>query len=278
VLSQIGQINKLSKEKNEELNKPLLEITENAFNSLLETGHTDDANLKANLLMLGMEATTDYEITLTYKEQITDKYKFDAHLNIIRCLKEEEYIQQKIFDLERDNYNITNITSTYHKIKHVLRLENKMSIKRLQVDAKLSDITFYDIPDIEFQLINRTFNIMRPKPKTTDELFKLYIYMLRHLMSNDILIKTKGTTQRSRKMTYKLNVDFLKFHVELNKFKSPYLSNYDVNILKLLDIEKPKKSYTSNKLSDDDPFIDEPIISIYSISRQHLDDGIEEDN
>jgi hypothetical protein len=51
-----------------------------------------------------------------------------------------------------------------------------------------------------------------------------------------------------------------------------------VNILKLLDIEKPKKSYTSNKLSDDDPFIDEPIISTYSISKQHLDDGIEKDN
>ena len=154
-----------------------------------------------------------------------------------------------------------------------------MSIKRLQVDAKLSDITFYDIPDIEFQLISRTFNIQRPKPKTTDELFKLYIYMLRHLMSNDILIKTKGTTQRSRKMTYKLNVEFVKFHVELNKFKSPYLSHYDIDILKLLDIEKPKKSSTSKELSDDDPFIDEPIISIYSISRQHLDDGIvEEDN
>jgi hypothetical protein len=156
-----------------------------------------------------------------------------------------------------------------------------MSIKRLQVDAKLSDITFCDILDIEFQLICRTFSIQRPKPKTTtDELFKLCIYMLRHLMSNDILIKSKGTTQRNRKMTYKLNVDLAKFHVELNKFKSPYLSYYDMDILKLLDIEKPKKSSTTSKeLSDDDPFIDEPIISIYSISRQHLDDGtVEEDN
>ena len=34
----------------------------------------------------------------------------------------------------------------------------------------------------------------------------------------------------------------------------------------------------SKELSEVDPFIDEPIISIYSISRQHLDDGIEEDN
>ena len=279
LLSAIGQNKKISKEKNEELNQPLLEITENAFNLLLETGHTDDANLKTNLLMLGMEAITDSEIITAYKAQITDKYKFDEHLNITRCLKEEEYIQQKIFDLERDNYNITNITSTYHKIKHVIRLENKMNIKRLQVDVKLSDITFYNISDSEFQLICRTFDIIRPKPKSTDELFKLYIYMLRHLMSNDILIKTKGTTQQSRKMTYKLNKDFVKFHVELNKFKSPFLSNYDVNILKLLDIEKPKKCITNKVLSDDDQFIDdEPIINIYSISRQHLDDGIKEDS
>ena len=65
------------------------------------TGHTDDANLKVNLLMLGLEATTDSEIITAYKEQITDKYKINEHLNIIRCLK-EEYVQQKIFDLERD--------------------------------------------------------------------------------------------------------------------------------------------------------------------------------
>jgi len=73
VLSAIGQINKISKEKNEELKQPFLEITENAFNSLLETGHTDDANFKANLLMLGLEVTTDYEIITAYMEQITDK-------------------------------------------------------------------------------------------------------------------------------------------------------------------------------------------------------------
>ena len=45
--------------------------------------------------------------------------------------------------------------------------------------------------------------------------------MLRQLMSNDILTKTKGTTHRSRKIKYKLNVEFVKLHVELNKFKSP---------------------------------------------------------
>ena len=121
-----------------------------------------------------------------------------------------------------------------NKLYYLVRLEHNMNIKRLQVDVKLKDIIFYDIPDNEYQLICYTFRFQRQKPSNTYELFKLYIYMLRHLMSNDILIKTKGTTQRSRKMTYKLNVDFVKYHVELNKYTNKDLNNYDTELLKMI--------------------------------------------
>jgi hypothetical protein len=159
-----------------------------------------------------------------------------------------------------------------------------MNIKRLQVDVKLSDITNYDIPNNEFQLICKTFRIKRPKPTNKYELLKLYVSMIRNSTSDEIIISKKGTTRDNLLMTYKLNKEFIKFHIELNKFKSPYLSHYNMEVLRLLDLEKPSKRNKTQTVStsdQSDPFIDEIDDNTYNvnpISRHHLDDGIEEDN
>ena len=274
VLSEIGQIRKMSKTKQDELNEPLQEINESLFNELIITGSSSNPNLITNLEMLGLNHITDKNILLKYKNQITDKHEFDKFLNNTRCMKDEEFIQQKIFDLERDNYNLTNISSTYHKIKHMMWLEKKMNIKRFQVDAKLADVVYYNISNNEYKLISKTFSIVRIKPTNADELFKLYIYMLRHLMSNDILIKTKGTLRKNNKITYKLNVDFLTFFIELSRYKNPNLSNFDIDILKLLGIEKPINCLFNKKLQDGDQFIDDEA----DVSNHHLDDGIDSDD
>jgi superfamily I DNA/RNA helicase len=113
--------------------------------------------------MLKLE-NKDSEIIEKYKEIICDKFKLEEHLNIIRSLKDEEFIQQKIFDLERDNYNITVMSSTYHKIKHIKSLEQRMKIQKYQINAKLDDITYFNIPDNEYILICKLFEKNRKKP------------------------------------------------------------------------------------------------------------------
>ena len=57
--------------------------------------------------------------------------------------------------------------------------------------------------------MQKMFRINRKVPTTKDEMFKLYISLLKHITTNDILMKIKGTTQKSRKTTYKLNKDML---------------------------------------------------------------------
>jgi hypothetical protein len=286
ILSEIGQIKTISKATNKILNEPIEEIKENAFNELIENGKTSDVVLSANLNMLKL-ADTDNEIKLQFKSEITDKFKLDEHLNIIRCFKEEEFIQQKIFDLERDNYNITNLASIYHKIKNLIILENKMNIKRFEVDAKINNITFYDIPDNEFKLLSKIFSITkRTKPKNIDDLFKLYIYMVRHLLTSKSLTVSRGTTRATQtKVFYKINIDFIKYHIDLNLFSNPYLKYYDDNLLTKYEIQKPIrpiKQYISQPTIQDDIFIDDDDednrYDVYKKTLSHLDDDINNDD
>jgi hypothetical protein len=287
ILSEIGQIKTISKATNKILNEPIEEIKENAFNELIENGKTSDVVLSANLNMLKL-ADTDNEIKLQFKSEITDKFKLDEHLNIIRCFKEEEFIQQKIFDLERDNYNITNLASIYHKIKNLIILENKMNIKRFEVDAKINNITFYDIPDNEFKLLSKIFSITkRTKPKNIDDLFKLYIYMVRHLLTSKSLTVSRGTTRATQtKVFYKINIEFIKYHIDLNLFSNPYLKYYDDNLLTKYEIQKPirpiKQYISQPTILQDDIFIDDDDednrYDVYKKTLSHLDDDINNDD
>lgn len=259
VLSQIGSIKPLSKAKNQELDEPLLEIKENAFNDLIENGTTEDLTLLTNVQMLKLENVST-ETLMLYKDQITDKFKLNEHLDIIRALKDEEFIQQKIFDLERDNYNVTVMTSTYHKIKHIKSFEQRMKIQKYQIDVKLDDVTFFDIPQNEYLLICKLFRIKREKPSNNYKLLNLYVSMVRHVMTSEVIISKKGTTRDNLKISYKLNKDFVKFHIDLNMFSNPYLRNFDEDILTSLGIEKPQIPNNKNLIKNES-FIDDDILS-----------------
>ena len=166
-----------------------------------------------------------------------DKFKLEQYLNIIKLLKDETFINDKIVHLEKDNYSITNLGSSYHKIKQILLLAKSMNIQRLEIDKK--DFTFYEISDNQYKLISKIFRCTKPKPTDKYTLMKLYTSMLRNIGGSDIIISICGTTRASRKMEYKINTNLIHHMIELNKFKNPYLKQYDINILNNLKIEIP---------------------------------------
>jgi hypothetical protein len=106
------------------------------------------------------------------------------------------------------------------------------------------------------------FRINRKAPSTKDEMFKLYISLLKHITTNDIITaeRDKILTNNKRGNKYKLNKELIKHHIELNKYTNEHLNNYDVNLLKMLDIEKPTPTHKFNvnleAKQEDDPFID----------------------
>jgi hypothetical protein len=161
-----------------------------------------------------------------------------------------------------------------------MKLEKEMRIKRFEVDAKVNNIKFYNISDDEFKLIGRTYNFTRKiKPKNADELFKLYIYMVRHLLTSKSLIISRGTTIKTKtKSFYIINVEFINYHIKLNLFSNPYLKNYDDNILNKFEIHKPIRPVKQNIIQDDQFIDDDGDDKRYDISKNclnhHLDDNI----
>jgi hypothetical protein len=104
------------------------------------------------------------------------------------------------------------------------------------------------------------FRLNRKAPTTKGDIFKLYISLLKHIMTSDIIITKQNTkmVNKSRGYIYKLNKDAIIHHIELDKYTNRNLINYDETILKGLNIEKPKqcKLIENVETLDDDPFVD----------------------
>jgi hypothetical protein len=240
VLSEIGQLKKMDKVKSVEMREALNEIKENDFQQLIDSKDTDNITINDHMDLLKLRDASNDTLE-TYKNIILDKHKLQEHLNIIRLLKTEDYVHNKISKLEEENFTVTNINSSYHKLKQILLLSKNMNLKhRLEVEN--TNFNFVDINDKQYMLICKIFCINRKKPTDNYNLMKLYVSMLRNLCSNEIIISEYGTTRQSmRKVTYKINSDLIKHNTELDKYKNKYLDNYDKNILDLLNIEIPIK-------------------------------------
>lgn len=78
--------------------------------------------------------------------------------------------------IETNTFNVASFNSFHHKIQLLFWLEREMKIIRLYIDVKHDIIQFYDIPNNMYKLMEKVFRITREKPKTKDELFKMYIH------------------------------------------------------------------------------------------------------
>jgi hypothetical protein len=259
ILSSVGTVQKLDKVIQNEMKERVENIKDETFNDFIETGSCSE-NLQSNLELLGFDSNTDKDILLKYKPELTDKLKLTEHLNIIRCLKDYLTINVKIAKVEDASYSIQCLNSIYHKISIVRQLAKDMNIQFLDVNVSLNDIKLNTINDKKWLLMCKMFRLNRKAPTTKGDIFKLYISLLKHIMTSDIIITKQNTkmVNKSRGYIYKLNKDAIIHHIELDKYTNRNLINYDETILKGLNIEKPKqcKLIENVETLDDDPFVD----------------------
>ena len=73
------------------------------------------------------------DVLFKYEDIIMDKIKLTEHLNIIRILKTDEYINNKINSSEKDSYNIKCFDDVYHKIQIIRQFEAEYKLNKFEV-------------------------------------------------------------------------------------------------------------------------------------------------
>jgi hypothetical protein len=113
----------------------------------------------------------------------------------------------------------------------------------------------------------------------------MYISIIKNITCPEFIIsKQIRNDDGKRYMSYKLNSEFIKHHIKLNLYSNKYLTNYHENILKMLNIEKPKRPMNDIKrIIDDDIFLDDiEDVEIHQLkanisTKHHLDFGLDDD-
>ena len=127
----------LNKEVKLEMTEATKEQKEKLFNEFVEA---ENVNLnKFTPIVERMEflnLPNDKTIIQKYKDVLTDDKTLEHHLNLIRMLKTDEYINNKLSKIDGETFKVKTIDTVYNKIHIIRNFEKSFNLKPLQVDYK----------------------------------------------------------------------------------------------------------------------------------------------
>lgn len=254
IMSEEGKTETLDKEEKTEIKELSKEIKEKLFEEFLideniKNEKYDSFNKHIEFLkipLMNEQETINIELLNKYKNEIMDKHVLQDHLNVIRLLKTDHYINEKLKIAKESSYDIKNMTMTYSKVKAIRNLETKYNIKPLEIDY--TNVGEIKMTDNEYKYIKNTFRITRDKPENYKDLRKIYSTMIRHMTSNDLIKTVQGTKGKDRKkILYSIDGNIVKYHLELNKYSNPDRKHFHNNFVEkygeALTIEERKNTY-----------------------------------
>ena len=111
--------NNFTKEKMNELKDDRNEQYDNLFDEYINANENDKTKNKFetinnNIKVLNLPMNKD--ILTQYKEYLMNPFKLNDHMNIIRILKSNEYIKNKLHKINEKNQKVKTIDNIYNKI------------------------------------------------------------------------------------------------------------------------------------------------------------------
>ena len=189
----------------------------------------EDINKRVELLGLKNERK---KVLLKYKEVIKDEKEIKYHLNTIKILKTENYLEKKLKELRSETMNVKLSNNSYNKI---------LLLKKMEKDNKISlmDLNFKEdgevvMEDWVFYLIKKLYGTTKEKPKDKKELRCLYKYMLNHLTGNIIVSEKPDKIKngkRNRSSNHYLNKNKIIYSLELDKYSNTNQINFEKELL-----------------------------------------------
>ena len=253
-LSSEGGVGKLDEDTKAEMKQIVEDKKEELFEEFIEA---EDKTLnkfsmiKKRIDLLGLSNVSD-EILETYSDIITNKFKLMEHLNIIRLLKSDTYIDIKLLQTYQTGFDVKTIESIFNKIKLLRCLEEKYDIGLLNVACdKVGDIV---MDDATFKLFNNLFRSTKKKPTNFKELMQLYFCIIKNITCNEIIISTKclkrGDGNRDS-YSYTLDSDVIHEHLELNKYINANCNGFNNQFVEMFKIDVKKQSDTKAEFIDE---------------------------
>lgn len=193
---------------------------------------------KFEFLRLNVNDIKDYEFLLL------DDFKFTSFFNFVKMNQTSEYLKEK-YEMG-DNMAIKKLDEVGNKILLFRKFEVDNGIKPNDINFLSSDIKL-NTSDKDFLYLKTVFRITKSKPKTTDELKKVYCGMIRNIYGNLDILKSK---QRKKD-----NIFYYEYSFDKELMDKLYIlivnmniSNLDENRLNLLGYKIPeleKKNYNN---------------------------------
>lgn len=178
---------------------------------------------------------------------IYDEHNLNSYFNLLKLFKTDEFINEKMDDLNVKSYGIKVINNIYNKIGLLRKFEKIFYIQPFDFDFKLEN---YDeinkLTDGEFIKYKKIFRSDKKKPTKLNDLKIFYKQMIENITGNNfnIIIKDKNKkVDNKRTVKYCMN-DILVNNFYLISMRNSNEHNYDYDFFKNFKIFKPN-DYTN---------------------------------
>ena len=225
IVEELYEPNKLRKDTRNDMTELIQNISVELFNEFLKDDTDKMAakfdNINNNLSLLGLRGKSA-ETIKQCKDIITNKYLLSEHFNIMRLLKNDDFIKDSLKKKGNKCYKTKLLRSTEHKIILLRDLEKYYNIGCLEVDFNINE--FKPMEADTFNNIKYIYETKKKLPTNQKELKELYVFMIKQLTNKEIITSKRSKKKEDRDTVhYKLNDDFIKYHIELSKH---YTNNY----------------------------------------------------
>ena len=245
-LNHIGKDIQLDKKKQKQMIKTTIENNLDKYIQFIELYKSGD-NLeeykkytdRINILSLKSDELDIDE----FGYLIYDEHCFNSYLNILKLFKTDEYINQKMDDLNISSYSVKMINNVYNKIGLLRKFEKIFNIEPFDFDFKLESNMINKLTDCEFNKYKHIFRSEKKKPSKLNDLKLFYKQMIENIVGNNfnIIIQNRQTVNNVKIRKYKMNNEIImNFYLLSIRNSNNYNNDYNYNLLKKFNINEPK--------------------------------------
>lgn len=183
---------------------------------------------------------------------VYDEYNLNSYFNLLKLFKTDDYIDEKMDDLNIKSYSVKMVNNVYNKIGLIRKFEKIFNIQPFDFDFKLeNDEDINKLTDSEFIKYKKIFRSEKKKPAKYNELRTFYKQMIDNIsgLKLNLIFSKKVKINGSVITKYNFNNNLIKnfYEISVRKCKE---HNYNYDLLKIFNIDKPidyKKYCFGNK-------------------------------